>query len=174
MRIINVPKRKIGLKTLENLTRKANDLNVSLFEAIDSGKELEFKKIIERYQKVNCPVFLVVNKIETTNFEKMYPVLDKLNKYEREWNYGRRKKRNYKETTLKNFTKYILLTFEERIRVISKVEEKTKDEYVIAFRIGYEDFHFMKRGDNSVFLYNSFFNYIFCYISFPFWKIVTK
>lgn len=46
IRIINVPKRKIGLKTLENLTRKANDLNVSLFEAIDSGKELEFKKLI--------------------------------------------------------------------------------------------------------------------------------
>lgn len=58
--------------------------------------------------------------------------------------------RRSKETTLKNFTKYILLTFEERIRLISKVEEKTKDEYVIAFRIGYEDFHFMKRGDNGV------------------------
>ena len=60
--------------------------------------------------------------------------------------YGKRSK----ETTLKNFTKYILLTFEERIRIISKVEEKTNDEYVIAFRIGYEDFHFMKRGDNGI------------------------
>lgn len=58
--------------------------------------------------------------------------------------------RRSKETTLKNFTRYILLTFEERIRIISKVEEKTKDEYVIAFRIGYSDFHFMKRGDNGV------------------------
>lgn len=38
-------------------------------------------KIIEKYQNVKCPVFVVVNKIETTNFEKMYPVLDKLNKY---------------------------------------------------------------------------------------------
>lgn len=38
-------------------------------------------KIIEKYENVKCPVFLVVNKIETTNFEKMYPVLDKLNKY---------------------------------------------------------------------------------------------
>ena len=38
-------------------------------------------KIIEKYQKVKCPVFVVVNKIETTNFEKMYPVLEKLNKY---------------------------------------------------------------------------------------------
>lgn len=55
-----------------------------------------------------------------------------------------------KETTLKNFTRYILLTFEERIRIISKIEEKTKDEYVIAFRIGFHDFHFIKRGDNGV------------------------
>lgn len=45
-RIINVPKRGIGLKTLENLTTKANILNDSIFNIIDSGKELEFKKII--------------------------------------------------------------------------------------------------------------------------------
>lgn len=38
-------------------------------------------KIIEKYSKVKCPVFLVINKIETTNFEKMYPVLSKLNEY---------------------------------------------------------------------------------------------
>ena len=39
-------------------------------------------KIIEKYKNVKCPVFIVVNKIETTNFEKMYPILDKLNKYD--------------------------------------------------------------------------------------------
>ena len=39
-------------------------------------------KILERYKNVRCPVFVVINKIETTKFEKMYPVLDKLNKYE--------------------------------------------------------------------------------------------
>ena len=38
-------------------------------------------KIIEKYSKVKCPVFLVINKIETTNFEKMYPVLARLNEY---------------------------------------------------------------------------------------------
>lgn len=38
-------------------------------------------KIIERYSKVKCPVFLVINKIEITNFEKMYPILAKLNEY---------------------------------------------------------------------------------------------
>ena len=45
-RIINVPKRGIGLKTMENLTTKANLLNESIFNTIDSGKELEFKKLI--------------------------------------------------------------------------------------------------------------------------------
>ena len=45
-RIINVPKRKIGLKTIEKISLKAINNNISMFEAIDSGKELEFKKII--------------------------------------------------------------------------------------------------------------------------------
>ena len=51
MRIINVPKRQIGPKTIENLATKALDKGVSLYEAIDSGKELEFKKLIERIKK---------------------------------------------------------------------------------------------------------------------------
>ncbi len=50
-RIINVPKRKIGLKTIEKIVTKANDLNISLFDAIDSGKELEFKKLIIELQE---------------------------------------------------------------------------------------------------------------------------
>ena len=54
------------------------------------------------------------------------------------------------EVTLENFTNYILKTFETRIRRISEVKERKKDEYVIAFRVGYTDFHFAKRGDNGV------------------------
>ena len=50
-RIINVPKRKIGTKTIENIIAKANDLNTSMFNAIDSGKELEFKKLILELQE---------------------------------------------------------------------------------------------------------------------------
>ena len=48
LRIINVPKRQIGPKTIENLATKAMEKGVSLYEAIDSGKELEFKKLIEK------------------------------------------------------------------------------------------------------------------------------
>ncbi len=52
-RIINVPKRGIGLKTMESLTTKANILNESLFNTIDSGKELEFKKLILEFQQMS-------------------------------------------------------------------------------------------------------------------------
>ena len=45
-RIINEPKRKIGDKTIEALKEKARVNNISMFEAIDSGKELEFKNLI--------------------------------------------------------------------------------------------------------------------------------
>ncbi len=51
MRVINVPKRQIGPKTIENLATKALDKGVSLYETIDGGKELEFKKLIERLKK---------------------------------------------------------------------------------------------------------------------------
>lgn len=50
-RIINVPKRKIGKTTLENLRQKATEQQIPLFEAIDSGKEFEFKKLIEKLIK---------------------------------------------------------------------------------------------------------------------------
>ncbi len=46
LRIINYPRRKIGEKTIEELSTKAILEGKSLFEAIDSGKELEFKKLI--------------------------------------------------------------------------------------------------------------------------------
>ena len=48
LRIINVPKRGIGPKTISNLTLKASLENKSLYEAIEQGKELEFKKIIDQ------------------------------------------------------------------------------------------------------------------------------
>ena len=47
LRVINVPKRGIGTKTIENLTFEANLYNKSIYDTITSGKELEFKNIIE-------------------------------------------------------------------------------------------------------------------------------
>lgn len=45
-RVINVPKRKIGLKTVENLENEAKLKGVSIFDVITSSKELEFKRLI--------------------------------------------------------------------------------------------------------------------------------
>ena len=50
-RIINVPKRGIGAKSIENLRVKASLSNKSMFDSIDSGKELEFKNIILHLQE---------------------------------------------------------------------------------------------------------------------------
>ena len=45
-RVINVPKRGIGEKTLESINDIANERNISLFDAISTGKELKFKELI--------------------------------------------------------------------------------------------------------------------------------
>ena len=45
-RIINVPKRKIGNKTIEKIREKANDAGISMFEAIKDGSALDFKNLI--------------------------------------------------------------------------------------------------------------------------------
>ena len=51
LRVINYPKRGIGTKTIEELTMVSNQKNCSLYDAIESGKELEFKNIIEELKK---------------------------------------------------------------------------------------------------------------------------
>lgn len=51
IRVINVPKRGIGAKTIENLEILANSQNISMYDAISKGKELEFKKLIEELKE---------------------------------------------------------------------------------------------------------------------------
>ncbi|HOP65779.1 MAG TPA: 3'-5' exonuclease, partial [Bacilli bacterium] len=50
-RIINVPKRGIGSKTIALLEEKAKEENKSIFEIISTGKELKFKELILELQK---------------------------------------------------------------------------------------------------------------------------
>jgi hypothetical protein len=57
MRVINVPKRGIGNVTISNITAKAEENNISMFEAITGGKELAFKQLITKLQEI----FLKIN-----------------------------------------------------------------------------------------------------------------
>ena len=51
LRVINSPKRGVGDKTIENITKIATEKGISLFEAIESGKELGFKNLILDMEK---------------------------------------------------------------------------------------------------------------------------
>lgn len=65
LRVINVPKRGIGEKTIQNLTVKANSEHKCLYDAIDSGKEMLFKKQIENIKErsENCSLTDLINLI---------------------------------------------------------------------------------------------------------------
>ncbi len=75
LRIINTPKRGIGDKTIENLSKKAYEKSISLFEAISSGKELEFKKLIESLtndSKTMSLTELINNILEKSGMQREY------------------------------------------------------------------------------------------------------
>ena len=74
-RVINVPKRGIGLKTVSNLAEKADSLEISMYEAITSGKEYEFKTMIEDLKRISNDLTLteLVDKIlDVTGIRKEY------------------------------------------------------------------------------------------------------
>ena len=75
LRIINTPKRGIGDKTIENLSNKAYENSTSLFEAISSGKELDFKKLIEELTEDSRSMSLtelINNILEKSGMQKEY------------------------------------------------------------------------------------------------------
>lgn len=76
-RIINEPKRGIGEKTIENLERLANIENKSIFEVIESGKELEFKNLILELAKLSLNVSLTELVDKVLELSKMKAILEK-------------------------------------------------------------------------------------------------
>ena len=75
LRVINTPKRGVGSKTISNLIEKANNDGKSIYEVIVSGKELEFKNIIEKLKKFSESLTIteLVDKIlDITGIRKEY------------------------------------------------------------------------------------------------------
>lgn len=129
LRVINTPKRGIGLKSIETLTMKADSLNISLYDAIDNGKEKAFKDVIEDLKRVAQDITLteLIDKVlDTTGLRSE---LEKENSLE-------------SEIRLENLEEFKSITkaFEEReglislddflleISLVSDVEEYKEDD----------------------------------------------
>ena len=129
LRVINTPKRGIGLKSIENLTNKADSLSISMYDAIDSGKELLFKNVIEDLKKVSSSLTLTELIDKVLDSTGMRSELEKENSLE-------------SEIRLENLEEFKSITkaFEEReglisledflleISLVSDVEEYKEDD----------------------------------------------
>ena len=127
MRIINVPRRKIGKTTLDKLKDKANSLNISLYDATEMGKELEFKQLIEELRK---------QKDEMTLVSFIELVLDKTGLIKELENEGTIEAESRIEN-LKEF-KTIAIQFEENYGIIS-LEDFLNEISLVADVTEYKD-----------------------------------
>ena len=83
-RIINEPKRGIGAKTIENLENEAEQSNTSIYKVIKSGKELEFKNLIEELSKKSESLSLTELIDEVLNKTGMKDELTKIDSLDNE------------------------------------------------------------------------------------------
>ena len=132
LRIINVPKRVIGPKTISNLTNKAELENKSIYEIIESGKELEFKKIIEKLIKLK----------ETSSLTEIVEAVLELSGLRRELEQEKTIEAEVRLENLEEF-KTITKTFEENygeimldeflmeISLVTDVEEHKNNQGVV-------------------------------------------
>lgn len=75
LRVINVPKRGIGNKTISNLIEKSNKENESIYNVITDGKEYAFKEMIEklRVQSQDLTLTELVDRVlEVSGIKKEY------------------------------------------------------------------------------------------------------
>lgn len=74
-------KTKLGEYMSKVTETSATDVD-AIVVVMDATKiNTEDHKILERFKSVQCPVFVVINKIDLASFEKLYPKLAKLNEY---------------------------------------------------------------------------------------------
>ena len=132
LRVINTPKRGIGLKTIENLSIKAVSENKSIYEVIDSGKELTFKNIIEKIKenKENLSLTELIEYILTETGMKQELESEKTVESE-----IRLENLNEFKTVARNFEdKYGIISLEEfldSISLVSDIEEHKDNKDVV-------------------------------------------
>ncbi len=110
-RCINVPKRGIGAKTIENLQIKADEENKSIYEIIDSGKELVFKELIDDFKR----------KAESSSLTELVEYVITKSGMKQEYVNEKSIEANIRLENLEEF-KSITMAFEERNGVISLEE----------------------------------------------------
>lgn len=132
LRIINVPKRGIGEKTIQNLTEKANLENKCLYDAIEGGKELIFKNTIEKIkaESENCSLTDLIDLILNETGMKEELLKDKSLESE----IRLENLEEFKSIT-KNFEeKYGIISLDEfldEISLVADVEEHKNDTNVV-------------------------------------------
>ena len=131
-RIINVPKRKIGLKTIEKISLKAINENKSMFDAIESGKELEFKKLMLELIKDSEEMSLtelVEDILAKTGIKKELEVENTIESIARLENLE-----EFKSITLNFENRYGIISLEDflnEISLVSDIEEATDNKDVV-------------------------------------------
>ena len=132
LRVINVPKRGIGDKTIQNITEKATEKNICLYDAIESGKELIFKNKLEYIKKEaeNCSLTDLIDLILNETGMKEELVKEKTIESE----IRLENLEEFKSIT-KNFEeKYGIISLDEfldEISLVADVEEHKNDTDVV-------------------------------------------
>ncbi len=132
MRVINSPKRGIGEKTITSLAEKAELSGKSMYEVIDSGKELKFKQLMEsiREKSENLSLTEIVDLV--LNQSGLKKELEDENSIEAE-----AKLENLEEfkSITKNFEeRYGIISLEEfleEISLVADIEEHKDNPHVV-------------------------------------------
>lgn len=130
-RIINVPKRKIGEKSIQNLKEKSNLNNISMFESLSSDNELKFKEtilsLIEDSKNMGL-VDLIESVLKKSGMRNEYEMQNNL-----EGNMRIENLEEFKSIAL-NFEKndiYSLSEFLEKISLVSDMGQYSKVENAV-------------------------------------------
>lgn len=132
LRAINAPKRGIGTKTIEKLEEKANENNTSIFDSIESGKELIFKNLIldiNKKMKDKSFVEFIELVLDTSGLRAEYEIEKTIE------NEARLENLEEFKSIAKNFEDYnpgaTLEEFLMEISLISDVKETKEEDEVV-------------------------------------------